>query len=191
MIAIDNTLLSLLLHPKARPPQNPKTGQPIDRLDDRLEQLLHDWEEDNETIIIPTPVLTEFLILADKDGPAYLTDIDTNPHFVVAAFDQKAAIELAAMTLSARKAQPQKKRGDSQTPWSKIVFDRQIVAIAKSNGATAIYSDDIGLEKFAKQEMISVIKTWELPLPPAKQITLPGVESKQPKDRKLALDEDI
>lgn len=189
MIAIDNTLLSLLLHPKARPPQNPKTGQPIDRLEDRLERLLQDWEEDNETILIPTPALTEFLILADKDGPTYLSDIDANPHFVVAGFDQRAAVELAAMNLAARKAQPKRKRGNPTATWTKIVFDRQIVAIAKSNGATVIYSDDLGLEKFAQQHLISVVKTWELPLPPAKQIHLPGVESK-PQGRKFALEED-
>ena len=49
MIVIDNTILSLLLHPKARPPQDPTTGRPVDRLEDRLEVLLQDWEDDNET----------------------------------------------------------------------------------------------------------------------------------------------
>jgi predicted nucleic acid-binding protein len=192
MIVIDNTLLSLLLHPKARPPQDPTTGSPVDRLEDRLELLLQDWEEDNETILIPTPVLSEFLILADKDGPAYLSDIDANPHFIVAAFDQKAAVELAVMNLAVlSKSKPKNRRGDAEGTWAKIVFDRQIVAIAKSNGASVIYSDDNGLEKFAKQQLISVVKTWEIPLPPAKQIDLPGVEPK-PKARKIAFeDEDV
>jgi predicted nucleic acid-binding protein len=191
MIVIDNTMLSLLLHPKARPPQDPTTGKPVDRLEDRLEVVLQDWEDDNETILIPTPVLAEFLILADKDGPAYLTDIDANPHFVVAAFDQRAAVELAVMNLAIRKGTTKSKRGTAQGTWAKIVFDRQIVAIAKSNGAGVIYSDDEGLEKFAKQQLISVVKTWELPLPPAKQISLPGVDEK-PGRRKFGLeDEDL
>jgi hypothetical protein len=55
MIVIDNTLLSLLLHPKARPPKDPATGKPVARLEDRLEQLIQDWEEDNETVLIPAP----------------------------------------------------------------------------------------------------------------------------------------
>ena len=189
MIAIDNTMLSLLLHPKARPPQDPNTGQVVDRLEDRLEVLLQDWEEDNETVLIPTPVLSEFLILADKDGPSYLSEIDANPHFVIAAFDQRAAVELAVMNLSIRKSQTKSRRGNAEGTWAKIKFDRQIVAIAKTNGATIIYSDDSDVEKFAKQQMISVVKTWELPLPPAKQIHLPGVES-PPRARKIAFDDD-
>jgi len=190
MIVIDNTMLTLLLHPKARAPQDPNTGQPIDRLEDRLEVLVQEWEEDNETVLIPTPVLSEFLILADKDGPAYLTDIDANPHFVVVGFDQKAAVELAVMNLAVRKGPSKNKRGDAGGTWAKIVFDRQIVAIAKTNGATVIYSDDGGLEKFAKQHLISVVKTWELPLPPAKQIKLPEFEqhTQKPKGRKIVFE---
>jgi len=149
---------------------------------------MQDWEEDNETVLIPTPVLSEFLILADKDGPLYLNEIDANPHFVVAAFDEKAAVELAVMNLAVRQGQSKSKRGDAEGTWSKIVFDRQIVAIAKSNCATVIYSDDGGLEKFAKQQMISVVKSWDLPLPPAKQIGLPGVAPVKP-GRKFALEE--
>ena len=182
-------MLSLLLHPKAKPPKDPGTGQLVDRLEDRLEVLLQDWEEDNETVLIPTPVLSEFLILADKDGPGYLSEIDGNPHFVVAAFDQRAAVELALMNLAIRKGPTKSKRGDAGGTWAKIVFDRQIVAIAKTYGATMIYSDDSDVEKFAKQQMISVVKTWELPLPPAKQIHLPGVDS-TPTARRIAFDED-
>src|ERR1700682_2775588 len=39
MIAVDNTLLSLLLHPKARPPPDPATGKPVTRVEDRIEQF--------------------------------------------------------------------------------------------------------------------------------------------------------
>lgn len=174
MIVIDNTLLSLLLHPKARPPQDPATGKAVARLEDRLELLVQDWEEDGETVLIPTPVLSEFLILADKDGPAYLSDIDGNPHFTVVNFDQKAAVELAVMSLGVMSSKAKKagRRGDAEGTWAKIVFDRQIVAIAKANGISTIYSDDDGLAKFAKQHSITVVKTWELPLPQAKQMGL-------------------
>lgn len=173
MIVIDNTLLSLLLHPKARPPKD-ATGKPIARLEDRLELLIQDWEEDNETVLIPAPVLSEFLILADKDGPTYLNDLDANPHFIVGNFDQRAAIELAVMSLAVMSTSEKKanRRGDAEGTWAKIVFDRQIVAIAKAHGVTTIYSDDEGLAKFAKKQSITVIKTSELPLPHAKQIEL-------------------
>jgi hypothetical protein len=108
MIAIDNTLLSLLLHPKARPPKDP-AGKPVDRLEDRLELLTQEWEEDGEKVLIPAPVLSEFLILADKNGPAYLSDIDASPYFTVGSFDPKAAVELAVMSLAVMSESEKKK----------------------------------------------------------------------------------
>lgn len=174
MIAVDNTFLSLLLHPKAEPPLDPSTGKPVEYLDERIELLIERLETDGETIAIPVPVLSEFLILADKDGPKYLADITTNHLFLLASFDPKAAIELAAMHLSIRAAGSKRagRRLDAQGTWAKINFDRQIVAIAKVNGASVIYSDDEDVGKFAKQHGIAVIRTWELPLPKAKQIPL-------------------
>jgi hypothetical protein len=177
MVLVDNTFLSLLLHPNARPPRDPATGKPVARLDDRIELLIDTWEQDNETILIPAPALSEFLILADKAGPQYLTDIDGNRLFTVASFDQKAAVELAVMNLALMRSK--NRRGTAQGTWAKINFDRQIVAIAKANSATTIYSDDKGLENFATQHSISVVRTWELPLPKAKQIELPGVEASE------------
>jgi predicted nucleic acid-binding protein len=179
MIALDNTFLSLLLHPKARPPLDPATGQPVTRVEDRIEQLIDDLEQDNETILIPAPVLSEFLIPADKDGPRYLADIDANNMFTVASFDQKAAVELAVMNLDLLRSKGKKvnwRTNPQGEVWSKVIFDRQIVAIAKTNNVSVIYSDDSGLETFAKQQMIAVVKTWDLPLPRAKQDLLPGVE---------------
>lgn len=175
MIGLDNTFLSLLLHPKAKPPLDPSTGQPVDRLDDRIELLLEDLELANEIVLIPTPALSEFLVLAENDGPKYLRAIGTNPIFRISDFDTKAAIELAAMNLSIRSSKSGKanKRADAQGTWAKITFDRQIVAIAKANGARTIYSDDEGVEKFARHYSIAVVRTWELPLPGAKQMQLP------------------
>ncbi|MFL6334272.1 MAG: hypothetical protein ACJ754_13240 [Pyrinomonadaceae bacterium] len=167
MIAVDNTFLTLMLHPEARPPLDPSTGQPVSRLDERIELLINELEEDGETLIIPTPVLSEFLILAGNDGPKYLTEIDKRSIFKIEPFDIKAAVELAAIELGIRGSQGKKanKRADAEGTWAKIKFDRQIVTIAKVNGASKIYSDDTGVEKFAARCGIKVVKTWELPLP--------------------------
>ena len=70
----------------------------------------------------------------------------------------------------------QGKRGGSASPWAKLRFDRQIVAIAKTNRATRIYSDDEDVMKFATRLEIKVVRTWELPLPSAKQIKIPYEE---------------
>jgi hypothetical protein len=72
MVATDNSILTLLLHPKARPPMDPATKKPIERLPDRIEKLIEDLEADHERIIIPTPTLSEFLILAGNEASKLL-----------------------------------------------------------------------------------------------------------------------
>jgi predicted nucleic acid-binding protein len=181
MVVVDNTFLSLLLHPNARPPRDPSTGFPVERVADRIDVLIGALEEDGETIIVPTPVLTEFLILADKDGPKYLADLNSKRTFQVVSFDQKAAIELAAIHLASRASKKADKRAGAEGTWAKINFDRQIVAIAKANNAHTIYSDDEDVEKFAKRCDIDVVRTWELPLPqPTQNSLLSMLEESEP-----------
>jgi hypothetical protein len=56
--------------------------------------------------------------------------------------------------------------------WAKVKFDRQIVAIARVNAATTIYSDDEGVISFARVCGLTAIPVWALALPAAKQIGL-------------------
>jgi len=58
------------------------------------------------------------------------------------------------------------KRGRSNETWAKVKFDRQIVAIAKIEGARVIYSDDNGLKNVASENGITVIRISEMALPP-------------------------
>src|SRR6266852_911887 len=170
MVAIDNTFLSLMLHPRAKPPKDPATGKAVERIGDRIEKLQEDLDSESERIILPTPVLSEFLILAGRDGPGYLEKLSGMKNILIKPFDQVAAIELAAVEVEDRLKEG--KRAGSTSPWAKLRFDRQIVAIAKTNGATRIYSDDEDVIKFARRLGIEVIRTWELPLPSAKQIDI-------------------
>lgn len=91
-------------------------------------------------------------------------------NILVKPFDQVAAIELAAIEIDDRMKHG--KRTGSASPWAKLRFDRQIVAIAKTNGATRIYSDDEDVIKLAARINIQAIATRELPLPTAKQIDI-------------------
>ncbi len=161
MLCLDSTFLGLLIHPDAA------AGKSVNRLQDRLEFVRNSWDADHEKIIIPTPVLSEFLILAGKEGPVYLEKIHKTSNFRIAEFDERAAIELAAMhvKIASGFSKAEKKRRDGIGTWAKIKFDRQIVAIAKVNGAATIYSDDENLKKFAETEGIKVVQTSELPLP--------------------------
>jgi hypothetical protein len=102
MVAIDNTTLALLFHPAAKPPNDPKTGQPLIKARERIEQLVNDLDAEDERVIIPTPVLCEFLILAGPEGSIYLEKIQGAKTLLVGPFDLRAAIELAAMELAAR-----------------------------------------------------------------------------------------
>ncbi len=103
MVIFDNNFLSLLLHPNSRPPLDPATGKPLERARERIEQLCVDLQERRDKIGIPAPALSEFLILAGDAGPDYLQAIDGSSVFRVLPFDQRAAIELAAMELEDRK----------------------------------------------------------------------------------------
>lgn len=170
MVAIDNTFLSLMLHPGAKAPKDPATGKPVERIGDRIEKLQEDLDSESERIILPTPVLSEFLILAGRDGPGYLEKLSGMKNILVKPFDQVAAIELAAVEVEDRLKEG--KRRGSASSWAKLRFDRQIVAIAKTNGATRIYSDDEDVMKFARRLGIEVIRTWELSLRSAKQIDI-------------------
>ena len=114
---VDNTFLSLLLHPDAKPPKHSATGQAIDRLKERIDDLIARWRADRDAILIPTPALSEFLYLAGNDGPTYLAEIDSDSLFTIRGFDSKAAIELAVLNLkiSREKSKARQKREDSDS----------------------------------------------------------------------------
>lgn len=166
MVGIDSTVLSLLIHPKAKAGLDPSTHKPVERLAERVEQLIADLSEQDERILIPTPVLAEFLVLAGKDASAYLDKLSTMKTFIVQAFDQTSAVEVAALELGDRVRGD--KRGGLDAPWQKVKVDRQIVATAKVYEARCIYADDPDIRKIAERIGMAVVSTWELPIPPSK-----------------------
>ena len=97
-------------------------------------------------IAIPTPVITELL-----SGPV-------GKNIKVLPFDYRASIECADIFGYKNK---QKEPEGSK---AKIKFDCQIIAIAKANNITTIYTDDEQLTKRAKKLGIEVISSEELPL---------------------------
>ena len=164
MVVFDATTLLLFFAPDARPPFDPATGVPVARCQDRVEHLVATFERDRTKVIVPTPVLSEILVRAGEAGVEYLNVLNSSVHFKIVPFDTRAAVELAAMTREASSSGD--KKGGSNDPWAKVKFDRQIVAIACTEGAKAIYSDDQGIYRFATRAGIEVIGTGQLPLPP-------------------------
>lgn len=137
---------------------------PVEYAKERLDHLVKELEQGRTTIIIPTPALSEILVWAGSAGPAYLDRLNSSAAFRIVPFDQRATVEVAAMTRDALVAG--NKRGGAQGTWAKVKYDRQIVAIAKVDGADIIYSDDDDVRRIGMQSGLAVRRIAELPLRP-------------------------
>jgi len=96
MVSMDAGYRGHLLHPAAKPPKDPATKRPLTWAPERIERLVEDLHASNERVIIPTPALSEFLVLAGSELQQYLSEFTNQPSFLVRAFDLMAAIEVAA-----------------------------------------------------------------------------------------------
>jgi len=180
MVAVDATFFPYLLKHVNRAPNDPATGQPIEQLEERIDLLIEKLSREKETIIIPTPALSEFLVLARDDGPAYLKKINKSPLYQIKSFDEMAAVELAAIRIKTEDAlskHKQKRQTQAETK-AKISFDRQIVVISKVNEAHTIYTEDDGVARFATANKIKVVRVWELEKPKSVQQNLFPKDSK-------------
>ncbi len=166
MVVIDATNLLLFLRPGTPVPRD-STGHQIDRPKERIEYLIKTLDKAKTKILIPTPALSEALVHAGVAASQQVIEqIQRFAVFQIEPFDMRAAVEVAAMTRNAMASG--NKRGASTATWAKVKFDRQIVAIGKVNGATAIYSDDRDVAAIGKVASINVVALAQLPLPPNK-----------------------
>ena len=166
MVVFDASVLLLVLDPAVRSPQNPDSGQPVERAPDRINTLIQQLRDDGEKIIIPTPALSEVLVHAGEATQRYLEILNTRSAFRIVPFDQKAAIEAALATKDADQRGGRRVDAGPGATVAKIKFDRQIVAIAKAEGARAVYSDDSDVIRYARQAGLEAYRTVDLPLPP-------------------------
>lgn len=126
----------------------------------RSKALLKALEARNDKIVIPSPVLAEFLIGVPHDK---LQSIPPQLNkFEVAPFDAKAAWIFAQIWTEknmGRTLSEDIKQELSGITRKTIKFDCQIVSIAVSCGANVIYSHDSGVKLFADGK----IKVLEAP----------------------------
>jgi hypothetical protein len=168
MVVIDATTLLLMLRPGTPVPSGPN-GVPIDRPKERIDYLVQQLNNSKTKIIIPTPALSEALVRAGAAASQQIVDhLQRYSVFAIEPFDTRAAIEVATMSREAA-ASGRGKRGVAGGTWAKVKYDRQIVAIAKVNGATTIYSDDRDIKTLGGRVKISVVSLADLPLPPERQ----------------------
>ena len=170
MILFDASVLCLTIYAHAGVPLDFKTGKPIDFAKQRVDGLIGDIEKNNDVILIPTPALSEVLVVVAPDVQKYVEELNSQACFKVVSFGERAAIELALRIKLA------KKKGDKKegvvSAWDKVKYDRQIVAIAKVEGASAIYSMDRHVHAHGAAWGIQVLNLSDLPIP-AKQGDLP------------------
>jgi predicted nucleic acid-binding protein len=159
---MDNTFFTLVLNPAAAPRPDPGTGNPVDHHRLRIEALIEDLGRKKAKIVLPTPAIAEAMCICG-DFDKVLVKIEEYEVFEPCTFDTRSAIELARMTRVAVNGGD--KRGGSLGDWQKIKIDRQIVAIAKVNGASILYTDDDSQTNFATHCGLKVVHTWDLDLP--------------------------
>lgn len=162
-VAFDNTVSTVLLNPRAGIPTHPDTGETIELGRERVEGLVQRLQKDGERIILPTPVIAELLTVSGPEGLQYLETITKSKVFEIGAFDLRAALELSLMNRSALAVGD--KKGGIASPWQKVKFDRQIVAICKVYGVSVLYTDDAPLARIAAQVGLKTAGIHELEVP--------------------------
>lgn len=162
MIAVfDTSTLIYLLKPDTPAPNFAGTQVPVDQCQSRIEYLLSELQQSKATIVIPTPTIAELLVRAGTAGPDWLRILTTSRYFRAAPFDVLAAVECSLMSKARLGAG---KVADSSR--AKAKFDEQIVAIARVERASIIYSDDGDIRRLAGDN-IQVRGMEDLLLPPA------------------------
>lgn len=144
-------------------------------IQDRLKGLLEDVDKSKGQVIIPTPVIAEYLVNCESAGRALLDSLLQNRFVTIAPFDHLAAEECAVMQRTASATGNKRHPLPKDAGWQKVKVDRQIVAIAKVR-ATRIVADDGDIHALAAAEKVPAQTVESLPLPVwAQQMHLVGV----------------
>ena len=168
--AFDATMLILLFDEKANAPLDPNTGKPVEGAQERVRYLINRIAKDRGRILIPTPALGEFLVRTDPESVAsYLSLLERARGLRIAPFGSRAAVEFSDMQRQLLRERGRPKLRDLETR-AKAKFDQQIVAIARVEGVTTIYSDDEGLAGYARRFGLEVEGIADLKMPPARDL---------------------
>jgi predicted nucleic acid-binding protein len=159
MIIFDASYLVVFLNKNPEPAKD-RLGQPVVKFKERVEYLASSINSSGEQIGIPTPAMAEVLVRAGKGRSQFVAILSDRMRFQIVPFDARGAIEAAELIAMI------KTNSETWGTHAKVKFDIQIVATAKAEDATTIYSDDRDIESFAKRLKIPVMRICDLPLPP-------------------------
>ena len=123
----------------------------------RINGLLADAKANKKRLLIPSPALSEFSAKALQHELDFFTGQSV---FQIAPFDTKAALECGEMLRSWAAGMDGGKKDRH-----KAKFDMQILAIAKSRGASLLITGDANLRNKAIREKITAQQISDLPIP--------------------------
>ncbi|MGJ0479968.1 type II toxin-antitoxin system VapC family toxin [Pantoea agglomerans] len=120
---------------------DPVVGSEVTEVKRRAEALLDRIERLNGTIIIPTPVLAEYLVgIRKPHQQEKINLIRAVSCFETVPFDELAAIECASIP-----TMQELRKISSEGTANKVKFDRQIIAIALAISADEVWTHDKGV----------------------------------------------
>ena len=157
-VVLDTTFLLHFLAPAD------EVGSSVPFAKERVAGLIAELEKSQTTIIVPTPALSEIMVRAGVEaGQEYVSILKRSGVVRIVPFDEKAAIETAIMAGDVARC-PAIRPATAGTA-AKIKFDRQIVAIAVTEGAKKLYTDDKNLTAFAKRHRLMAVGMADCPVP--------------------------
>lgn len=127
----------------------------------RLEHLFVKVAAAKGRIVIPAPAFAEFLVGVDEAAEEWLNGLERKRTVFVAPFDKRSALECSLIDKAAI-SKGDKKAGRKE-PWQRIKVDRQIVSVARVNGATVLVTNDAGLRAAAAGIQVTRIDELDLP----------------------------
>lgn len=171
-LLLDNNVLIQILAPNITGLTDPETKEKLDRLPERAAAFVAQVESRGAVMLIPAPVLSEFLI--GVEGPLfqkYLDVLNGNACFEIVDFDTAAAVECALLPSRKELAQIAPDQHSK-----KLTFDRQIVSIALAFMADEVWSHDDSLRRIAASKGLSVKSLADIEPSPV-QMSFPEDES--------------
>jgi hypothetical protein len=164
-VAFDALFITLFFRPSAN------VHHPLRDAPDRIKHFIETLSAANAKIVIPTPALGEFFVLAQADAPLYLAALRDSAVFSIVDYDTRAAIEAAEMIVRATAAGD--KRGGATGAWQTIKIDWQIAAIAKVEAVDFLCSDDGDMSSICEKAGIKRKGIADLPPAPPQNVPLP------------------
>lgn len=129
----------------------------------RMQGLIQIIRARKESIGIPAQVWAEFLDQADEQDLIATQNIFKTPAFRLLPYDLRAALETVEVVRAGRSARSASK--GEKRPRQSVKVDWQIIAIAKSNGARLLITNDKDMLSEARRSGVQCSQICDLPIP--------------------------